>query len=381
MKSAPSGEDENLPGEGEEPPLDQDTILGEEELPQPPAVLTKIVNNSGAALFGLMQGGELAFLENCGDSGFALAEIMRDASIHDCVNRANIVCASRCSCNGGLVGYASNTEFQNCFNYGKTGGVSFSGTGGIVGSISSSTLTNCWNFGETGSTEGGSRVGGLAGMMSDSTAYWQDEKALTEPGAGSIQAADTEYVGGIFGTHEYNVRDPMNMFHDAAGQNISLERCAAEMDITATGETVLVGGVAAWLLDSGEEHPTWSGHSVYRLKVESGPHGTLTVPGLGEDGFVYGKAGAAVTAQPSGETFERDDMEYHYETDSVTLVWVDENGEEHRLSLSGGGLETPTVMEILPLPLREPHILAVAGGAVALLAAGILLRIKKQCKD
>ena len=79
MKSAPSGEDENLPGEGEEPPLDQDTILGEEELPQPPAVLTKIVNNSGAALFGLMQGGELAFLENCGDSGFALAEIMRDA--------------------------------------------------------------------------------------------------------------------------------------------------------------------------------------------------------------------------------------------------------------------------------------------------------------
>lgn len=53
--------------------------MGEEELPQPPAVLTKIVNNSGAALFGLMQGGELAFLENCGDSGFALAEIMRDA--------------------------------------------------------------------------------------------------------------------------------------------------------------------------------------------------------------------------------------------------------------------------------------------------------------
>ena len=51
------------------------------------------------------------------------------------------------------------------------------------------------------------------------------------------------------------------------------------------------------------------------------------------------------------------------------------------LSLSGGGSETPTVMEILPLPLREPHILAVAGGAVALLAAGILLRIKKQCKD
>ena len=120
---------------------------------------------------------------------------------------------------------------------------------------------------------------------------------------------------------------------------------------------------------------------MYRLKVESGSHGTLTVPGLWEDGFVYGKAGAAVTAQPSGETFERDDMEYHYETDSVTLVWVDENGEEHRLSLSGGGSEAPTVMEILPLPLREPHILAVAGGAVALLAAGILLRIKKQCKD
>lgn len=142
-----------------------------------------------------------------------------------------------------------------------------------------------------------------------------------------------------------------------------------------------MGGVAAWLLDGGEEHPTWGGHSVYRLKVESGPHGTLTVPGLGEDGFVYGKAGAAVTAQPSKETFERDDMEYHYETDSVTLVWVDENGEEHRLSLSGGGSEAPTVMEILPLPLREPHILAVAGGAVALLAAGILLRIKKQRKD
>lgn len=38
-------------------------------------------------------------------------------------------------------------------------------------------------------------------------------------------------------------------------------------------------------------------------------------------------------------------------------------------------------MEILPLPLRKPHILAVAGGAVALLVAGILLRIKKQRKD
>jgi hypothetical protein len=77
---------------------------------------------------------------------------------------------------GGIVGYANNTVFDNCYN---TGNISSSSSslsspssysGGIAGSMNTSTINNCYNTGNISSPSSSySYSGGIAGSMATAT--------------------------------------------------------------------------------------------------------------------------------------------------------------------------------------------------------------------
>ena len=103
---------------------------------------------------------------------------------------------------GGLVGYALDSEFTSCTNNGKVSGLNF--TGGIVGK-SLGFIKKCKNYGEV-TTYGEKDCGGIVGYASNNN-YNNRDKNICEKNTnyGSVKGLNCEFIGGCAGEYANDI--------------------------------------------------------------------------------------------------------------------------------------------------------------------------------
>lgn len=135
------------------------------------------------------------------------------ATIIDCHNYADIVCASKF--NGGIIGYASKDSYiEKCHNEGNITGTSSQtdlfGVGGIAGALSRGTITDCYSLGSISGQS--SRVGGIVGsaencLITNCYSYGDVESKKNDHGGGICAIAEAYPDTKVEHSYYYNSLD------------------------------------------------------------------------------------------------------------------------------------------------------------------------------
>ena len=96
-----------------------------------------------------------------GIAGDVYGSSSNHAKVTNCFNEATVIGTTAVTYTGGIVGYASYMDIENCYNTGTVSGGFY--VGGVVGDVfDGSTITNSYN---TGTVSDGDYTGGVAGCV------------------------------------------------------------------------------------------------------------------------------------------------------------------------------------------------------------------------
>lgn len=167
---------------------------------------------------------------------------------------------------GGLVGYAKESVFNNCFADCDVIGLSNSSyNGGLIGTVrQESNINNCYSL---GSVSGKDHIGGLFGRVSGVTNSESLKNTITNCYTAAIVDSNGLNVGGFSGSnHPHTIINRCYWDKEASGQELSIigiGKSTEEMKIEATYENWDFASI--WFIEEGVSYP------ILRWQLEGGP--------------------------------------------------------------------------------------------------------------